>query len=252
MKHLRKIAMLIIAVIMVAAIAVGICVIYAVRNVNVTLLSYSADSEAEEELSGVKESVLSVCRGRLISSVNGEEVSSGLSEDYVLESFEKVLPCTLNITVRQRREVFAVYDGEIYSMYDNSGKFMRSAENNENFYDGAPNLILTGTESEEDIKEVASVCAIFQSKENFSSLRAAVRQVELYKPQATVSTAVDRITFRLWCGLSIEIRDYSRNTDEKIKKVYKLFCSLKPEQKLRGCIYCLADVNANATYNPNA
>ena len=134
MKHLRKIATLIIAVIMVAAIAVGIGVIYAVRNVNVTFLSY-ADDNAETKILTVKESVLSNCRGRLISSISEEDVSSVLADDCFLESFEKVLPCTINITVQQRREVFTVFDGETYSTYDDVGKFMRTAEKNENSYD---------------------------------------------------------------------------------------------------------------------
>lgn len=251
MKHLRKIATLIIAVIMVAAIAVGIGVIYAVRNVNVTFLSY-ADDNAETKILTVKESVLSNCRGRLISSISEEDVSSVLADDCFLESFEKVLPCTINITVQQRREVFTVFDGETYSTYDDIGKFMRTAEKNENSYDGAPNLIITGTDGDNDIKTVAAVCAIFKSEENFGSLRAAVKQVELYKSQTTITTDSDRLTFRLWSGLSIEIRDFTQHTAEKIKKAFKLFDRLEPEQTLRGCIYCLADVNAEATYNPNA
>ena len=135
MKHLRKIGILIIAIIIAAAVAVGICVIYAVRNVNVTLLSYP-DEEANlnSEILAVKEEVLKKMRGRVISSISEEDVSLCLDDDYFLESFEKVYPCTINITVQQRREVFAVYDGdnENYSVYDDSGKFLRTAEDNRN------------------------------------------------------------------------------------------------------------------------
>ena len=143
MKHLRKIGILIIAVIMVAAIAVGICVVYAVRNVNVTLLSTDIDEEnLNSKIQSVKQGVLDKVRGRIISSVNEEDVSTCLEDDYYLESFEKVLPCTINITVKQRREVFAVYDGENYSAYDESGKFLRVSESNANSRDGEPNLII--------------------------------------------------------------------------------------------------------------
>ena len=82
MKHLRKIGILIIAIIIAAAVAVGICVIYAVRNVNVTLLSYP-DEEANlnSEILAVKEEVLKKMRGRVISSISEEDVSLCLDDD---------------------------------------------------------------------------------------------------------------------------------------------------------------------------
>ena len=245
MKHLRKIGILIIAIIMVAAIAVGICVVYAVRNVNVTLLSTDADEENfNSKIQSVKQGVLDKVRGRVISSVNEDDVSSCLEDDYYLESFEKVYPCTINITVQQRREVFAVYDGENYSAYDESGKFLRVSESNVNSRDGAPNLIIEGADSDADIKEVASVCAIFKGcTKDKSLLRSLVEKVTLYRPQATSS--FDTVTFKLWCGLSIEIWDYSKFTSEKISKAYKLFDSLSPEQKLKGSIISRIDADGN-------
>ena len=247
MKHLRKIGILIIAVIMVAAIAVGICVVYAVRNVNVTLLSTDVDEEnLNSKIQSVKQDVLDKVRGRVISSVNEDDVSACLEDDYYLESFEKILPCTINITVQQRREVFAVYDGENYSAYDESGKFLRVSESNANSRDGEPNLIIEGTGSDADIKEVASVCAIFKScTKDGSLLRSVVEKVTLYKSQTTLDIDTDKIIFKLWCGLSIEIWDYSKFTSEKIAKAYKLFDSLSPEQKLKGSIISRIDANGN-------
>lgn len=248
MKHLRKIGILIIAVIMVAAIAVGICVIYAVRNVNVTFSSYSDDEEnSNSKIIAIKEAVLEKVRGRVISSVNEEDVAYCLADDYgdyYLESFEKVYPCTINITVQQRREVFAVFDGRNYSVYDDSGKFLRVSESNVNPCDNSPNLIIDGVKGEDEIKEVADVCAIFKScTENGFSLRTLVEKVTLYKSQAT--TSFDVITFKLRCGLSIEIWDYSKFTYEKISKAYEEFVSLSPEQKLKGSIISRIDEDGN-------
>ena len=257
MKHLRKIGILIIAIIIAAAVAVGICVIYAVRNVNVTLLSYP-DEEANlnSEILAVKEEVLKKMCGRVISSISEEDVSLCLDDDYFLESFEKVYPCTINITVQQRREVFAVYDGdnENYSVYDDSGKFLRTAEDNRNSYDDAPNLLLEGTELEEDIKELASVCAIFKScTEGASSLRSAVEKVTLKKSHSSLSGAGDKVVFNLWCGLSIEIHDYQKLTDEKISKAYKYFRNLSTDQKLKGIIYSFVrDGEINVEYRANS
>lgn len=248
MKHLRKIGILIISVIMVAAIAVGICIIYAVRNVNVTVSSYSnGEEDSNSKITAIKEIVLKKVRGRVISSVNEDDVASCLADgygDYYLESFEKIYPCTVNITVQQRREVFAVYDGRSYSVYDDSGKFLRVSENNVNPYDDSPNLIIDGVNDEDEIKEVAAVCSIFKScTENGSSLRTLVEKVTLYKSQAT--TSFDIVTFKLRCGLSIEIWDYSKFTDEKISKAYEEFGILSPEQKLKGSIISRIDENGN-------
>ena len=255
MKHLRKIGILIIAVIMAAAVAVGICVVYAVRNVNMTFLNYSDSQEtSSSEMLAIKESVLEKVRGRVISSVGEEDVASCLDDGYFLESFEKVYPCTINITVQQRREVYSVFDGENYSTYDETGKFMRTAENGLNFFDGAPNLILEGTNGEEDIKEVAAVCAIFKSYSENSALRSALEKVTLSKSQTSIAVDSDKIVFGFWCGISIEIQDYTKYTSEKISKAYKYFKELSPEQKLKGRIYCLIDENGEfvTTYNANA
>jgi len=255
MKYLRKIGILIIAVIMVAAIAVGICVVYAVRNVNVTYLSYSdGEDDVNSEILSIKQSVLGKVRGRVISSVGEEDVLSCLDDDLFLESFEKVYPCTVNITVRQRREVYAVFDGENYLTYDDGGKFMQVSEANVNSFDGAPNVVLEGTEGENDVKAVAAVCAVFRSEENFGSLRSAVEKVVLRKSQSSVGSDSDKIIFGLWCGLSIEIQDYNKYTSEKISKAYKHFCNLSSEQKLKGRIYSYTDGSGElkVTYDANA
>lgn len=252
MKHLRKISALVIALIMVASIAIGIGVIFSVRNINVALQSYADGDENVREV--VKQEVLSSCKGRMISAVSEEDVINCLGEGYTLESFEKVLPCTINITVRQRREAFAVLNGETYLMYDETGLLMRTAETNENAFDLSPNVILEGTETEEDVKAVAEVSEIFKSQSNFSSLRSLVDKIVFYKSRTSVSVEKDRITFYLRCGISVEINDFSQQTSEKISKAHKRFKELAGEQILSGRIYTFtnADGEVVATYNPNA
>lgn len=240
MKYLGKIATVIIAIILAVLIAVGICVIYSVRNVNVTLLGYGENrAENEEEISVVKQSVMQKVRGRVISSVGEGDVYSCLDESYTLESFIRVYPCTINIIVKQRREVFAVYDGdvEIYFLYDEAGNFLRTSDKNINTGDGAPNLKVKGTESAEDIKTVAEVCAMFGSSDNFNALRSLLEEVELVKRRTSISTDNDRLIFSLWCGLNIEIQDYQMRTAEKISAAYGRFTRLANEQKQSGTVY---------------
>lgn len=240
MKYLGKIGAVIIAVLMATAIAVGIGVIYAVRNVNVTLLSYDGtDYENRTEIAAVKNSVLEKCRGKVISSVSEDEVVACIDDGYVLESFIKVYPCTVNIIVRQRRETFAVYNGTEYTTYDENGKFMRTTGENSNDRDGAPNLILEGTENGAEIEELAQICSMYRSRENFNSLRASVERIEIVKSKSSIVTDSDRLKIYMWCGLMLEIQDYKQHTEEKISKAYKCFAALSGEQKLTGTIYAI-------------
>ncbi len=254
MKHLKKIAALVLAVVMAAAVAIGIGVIFAVRNINVTLLSYtSGEDEAKNEISSLKQNVAEKCKGRVISFVSEEDVVSALDENYTLEVFEKIFPCTLNLTLKQRREVFAVEDGERFAMYDDSGSLMRYAEANINSTDDSPNVLVTGAETVGDMVTTAEICKIFQDSSNFAALRSVVESVALYKSKTNISTDKDKITFYLRSGLKIEVQDYGNAVNEKISKAYKLFCSLSGEQKLSGKIYALSDMNGETvtTYDAN-
>lgn len=258
MKYLRKISALLIAVIMLAAIAIGIGVIFSVRNVNVTLLSYSCETDsdaANKKIEEFKSSILKEVRGSVISSVKEERVAAALSdESYLIESFEKVYPCTLNVTVKERLEAFAVVEEDAsYSVYDENGIILRKVSTEEeafNRVDGAPNTYLEGVKSEEDVKSVAAVCAIFKVK--FSALRSVAEKVVLYKAQSNLEK--NRITFFLRCGVKLEVQDYTVLTAEKIEAGYDCFARLTGEQKLGGTIYAYTTVEnqVSATYDKNA
>lgn len=256
MKHIRKIVALAIAVVLVAAVLIGLGVIFSVRNVNVTLLSYSCEQDsddAQNKIAEFKGKILSEVRGTVMVFVHEDEVSAAIGDgDFVLESWEKVYPCTINVTVRERREVFAVSNGdETYSVYDETGLFLRRAETAEDAYnrvDKSPNLLIEGADNDEDIKRVADICSIFRSK--FMSLRSVAEKVVLSKAQSQLER--DGVTFYLRCGVSIEIFDCGVLTEEKIEAGYNEFTSLSGERKLGGKIYCYAvegEVQANYTQN---
>lgn len=252
MKFLRKTATLLITVIFIAAFAIGIGVIFSVRNVNVSLLSYEfeADSKgAYDKISEIKQNILAECRGTVIMFVGEEDVLSHVDDGYVLDSFERVYPCTLNITLRQRIDTFAVEKGERYSVYDESGVYLFDCDSVINSIDEAPNIIVEGADNSSDINTIASVCALFKGR--FSSLRSSVERVKLEKAQTAL--AQDKVIFVLRCGIIIEIQDYARYTAEKIGEAYREFSSLTGEQKLKGTIYCFEDLNGNIvrTYDQN-
>lgn len=249
MKYLRKIVWLIIAVVFFAAVIIGMGVIFSVKNVNVTLNSYSYSawenmSEEEEikavaEIDVIKNTVLKSYGGKLMFYVKQEELSEIFDGTfYVFESCEKVYPCTLNITVKERREVFAISDTNgTYSTYDSLGILMRSGlslDEAANNIDRAPNVLLNGISTDEQIKSVANVASIFTQK--FSALRSIVEKIDLQPRQGN-------LVFTLRCGISVYVADYAVRTEEKIGAAYDKFLSLSGEEKLSGIIYVVVEID---------
>lgn len=252
MKFLRSITILLITVIFLAAFAIGIGYIFSVKNVNVTLLSYEYDKDsngAKQEISSIKEGVLNVCYGNVIAFVDENEIINCVDEGYIVESVEKIYPCTINLTVKQRQEVYIVSKGEIYSVYDGDGNYLKDSDTYLNSLDNAPNVIIEGTKSQQDIVTAASLGGKF--KERFGSIRSTVEIIRLENAETTF--AKDKVTFILRCGIKIEVQDYNDGLTEKIDEAFREFSSLTGEQKLKGTIYCFRDINGNITrtYNSN-
>ena len=142
-------------------------------------MSY-ADDNAETKILTVKESVLSNCRGRLISSISEEDVSSVLADAVFWKASKRFCLARLILPFSKDGKFSLSLTGKLIRLTTTLASLCARPKKNENSYDGAPNLIITGTDGDNDIKTVAAVCAIFKSEENFGSLRAAVKQVELY------------------------------------------------------------------------
>lgn len=247
MKYLRKIIWLIIAVVFLASVIIGMGVIFSVKNVNVTLNSYSysaldemtkeEEKEVLAEIESIKNDVFEKYGGTLMSYVNQEDLAKIFDDTfYILESFEKVYPCTINLTVKERREVFAISDENgNYSTYDSSGTLMRSNIGSDealNNIDKAPNVFINGTTTDKQIRSVASVASIFAEK--FSSLRSIVEKIELQEKQGNM-------IFTLRCGISVHIADYEISTADKIEAAYNKFLSLIGEEKLSGTIFVVTE-----------
>lgn len=242
MKHLRKIVWLVIAVAFFASVIIGMGVIYSVKNVNVTLKSYSysawdemtdeEESLALAEINSIKKVVLNKYGGKLISNVDRDELAASFSDTmYILESCEKVYPCTINITVKGRREVFVIANANgTHSTYDSMGVLMRSGISEDeaaNNIDKAPNIFVFGTTTDGQIASVANAASIFAGK--FSSLRSIVKEINLQDRQGN-------LIFELHCGISVQIVDYNVYTEAKIQAAYNEFIKLPGEAKLAGTI----------------
>lgn len=252
MKYIRKIIYAVLCVIMVAALVIGMGVIFAVKNVNVTLISYSYEENSEKAVAQTarfKADILSKTRGTMISFVGDDAVSSAIGDSgYVVVSYEKVYPCTLNVTVRERRETFVVAESEeSYSIYDESGLFLRKADSAEaalNKFDGEPNLAVTSDGANaldgEILQKIASACGVFGQK--FNSARSVLGGVEITRTG---------LTFSFKSGVKLVIYDFGNMIEEKTEAAYNYFCKLSGTQKICGTIYCsmTTEGKVNVTYN---
>ena len=212
--------------------ALIICVgrIFAVKNINVTMITYEPDSS--ESYNKAKDA-LSVFKGESILFLSEKEISETVvGSNYTVTACEKKFPCTINVTVKERLEIFAVSVGGLYSMYDGDGKFLRSSLENINETDGTPNVELTGLTIDK-VQTVATIAEEFKTV--FGGLRSIVKSINL-DSRPDIEGYSDKLTFNLRCGLVIQLDEYHVDYGEKITATYKKFCELSDRQKLGGKI----------------
>lgn len=229
MKYVRNLVALLIGVVFFASIIISFGVIFAVRNINVTLTTYANDysadyDDAKEKLKGFKgESIVFIETADIVGAFEGSA--------YVVESCSKKYPATINVVLKQRLETYAILVGGLYSMYDSDGKFLRRSVSNENVVDGSPNVELTMPV--EKIAEVAAVAAEF--KDNFHALRSIASSISLDENE-NVEGYTDKLVFHLRSGVVVQIDDYMTDYAEKIEAAYKKYESLSDREKLGGTI----------------
>ena len=247
MKYLRKMFTLIIAIAVFAALIICVGRIFAIKNININMITYEDDctesyEKAKEALSTYKgESILFLSEKDLTQKVVGG--------NYVVTSCEKKFPCTITVTVKERLELFAVSVGGRYSMYDNDGEYLRTGDENINVNDGNPNVEIAGIATEQ-MHSIADIATSF--KTSFGGLRSIVRSINL-DSRPGIEGYSDKLIFNLRCGLTVQLDDYTQDYEEKISYAYKKFCSLSDKQKLGGKIraYLVGGENGfiNADYS---
>lgn len=247
MKYIRKIIFTIIAVAFIASIVIGVGVVFAVKNVNVSLNCYSydeGDPQASAEIASYKEKILKKVRGSVIYFVSEDDIAEVIDGDYSLEKIEKVYPCTLNITLKERKETFSVAlpDGR-FALYDENGVLLDGSASKRSDYDVALDL-----KNGESIEKVAELCSVFKGK--FSAFRSMVQSVVLEDATFSSMPYTNTVTFNLRCGISIEIWDYNKIYSEKMDEVYSCFVGLSSNKKTTGKIRCnlTADGELKAMY----
>ena len=244
MKYIRKGIALILIVVFIAAVVIGLGVIFAVRNINICAIGYSnEEGQSSDEFSMAVASIsnsLSSLKGESMIGVNEDDVVSIVEENGYAEfvSVEKVYPCTLNVTVKEKLEVYAVYDRDeaSYSVYDGSFSYITKKSNNVNNLDGASNVLISEI-AEDDYEYVMLVADVIEK--NLSSLRVVVEEFSWYEYNGSTSDAsIDVLTVTLRCGLTLELFNYREDTVAKAERLCDVFSELDENLKLGGTLTC--------------
>lgn len=234
MKNIRRIAVVVLALLFCAAAAVCTGVIFAVRNVNLTYVNYS--DVYNENYAAIKNQ-LDGFKGYNIFSVSEEEVLEIINRndsDHYFETvtFDKVYPCTVNITIKERVERFAVMRESAYDVYDSDGVFIRTSSENKNNVDQSPNILIAGSAvNDQNIEIVSGSCAYLN--EQIGRIRSVLSEVE-FKNESDEEYAT--LVYKLRSGLQIEIVKYDNLLADKLVKAVERFEQLNDSQKLKGKI----------------
>lgn len=227
MKYLRKLVLLLLGVAFLVAALICVGRIFAIKNVNVNLITY--EEEYSESYAEAKKT-LSVYKGESIFFINEKDVAERFAgSNYVVSSCVKRYPCTLNVTIKERLEIFAVSVGGRYSMYDDNGEYMRRDDENIN-EDGSPNVEVTGIATEQ-MSTVANFANMFKTQ--FGGLRSIVESINV-DSRPGIDGYRERMTLNLRCGLVIQFIDYSQDCEEMIAAAHEKFCKLDDKEKLSG------------------
>ncbi|MBO5327569.1 MAG: hypothetical protein J6B04_00180 [Clostridia bacterium] len=250
MGFIRKIIALILTVIFAAALVVCAGIVFAVKNVNVTFKDYTG--KYAEALTLVEDE-LEKYKGLYIFSINGDDIEESVKnlnlDCYVsLVSVERIYPCTVNVVLKERIERYAIYKDNAYLVYDTDGEYVRTTAENKNNADLAPNVLVDGAKTEEEIKFISQIGTLIESK--FNNVRMVVEKIN-YPIDADSEFPKAEVVLR--SGLIIEIVKPTNYLSEKINAAYDLYLSLSDSQKLAGKIrsyeYSSSVVDVRAVYS---
>ncbi len=165
---------------LVAVIAAGLNAVFTVTLVQTDFLVYSADGERE---AASLKAELNKYVGSSTTFLDLDEVR-GVVEAYPcmkVEKLEKKFPSTVEISVSERRETFAVAGGEGYAILDGDGTYLYDRDTLKNRSEGE-NILLEGFpfslsrgQAAEGIEELLSVYEVFA--EHLGEPRANIRSV---------------------------------------------------------------------------
>lgn len=202
---------------LVAVIAAGINAVFTVTLVRTNFSVFSA--EGEREAAQLKEQMDGFV-GKSTTFLNLDEMRA-VADAYPcmrIDSIEKKYPSTVEVTVSERRESFAVMNGQGYAiladdgvyLYDREDPSSRSGGNAILLEDFGLELKAGEMPEAENFKALLSVFSVFE--ETLGSAASSILSVK-YEP----SLVQDAFMIRMREGISIEIVGLGEMVEEKAR-----------------------------------
>lgn len=244
MSYIRKFVAFILSIIFCVALIIGLGVILSVRNVNVEFIKSSPEG-SDEKIIAEYETTLSnfeKIKGSNLLFLSDDDISNYVSnKDYLfILSYEKVFPCSVNIKLKERVELFSYKTDEGFNIYDETGTFLRKSKTNTNSLDASPNVLVDADLSQ--MPFIGTSCTYF--KNSFSSIRNLVESI---KVEESLLDNTNTLTFNFYSGIKIVVADCKNSIEEKIKMAYSEYSSLSEKDKTCGVIRVVASGEDKST-----
>ncbi len=237
-----------------AVIAAGLNVIFTVSYVEASFSTFSV--QGEEDAKSLKKE-LDGFLGDSMTFLDLGDVEATVKKypSFRVESLHKKFPKTVEVVVKERRELFAYETETGFSMIDTEGNCVRVAEENVS-RTGGENILLknfrltvsVGSHTEGDYFD-ALMNAFTGFGYYLNDARANIREVVRYSGNEN-NPLTHRFVVSMQEGVVIEMSNPLSNAEAKAKKAMEVYNELGDVAKMYGCITVAESANGeiNAEY----
>lgn len=203
---------------------------------------YPVSEEGEADSFSLQETLNRDFLGHSTAFLDLREVETAVSRypGFELEDLKKDYPSKLVLTVRERRELFAIKkDDGMFAILDEEGRYLYDKEQNTNRSSGE-NILLEGFRSNfrigekpEDDSFLAAATYVKAFSEQFGSARSDVSAVVLLNTGSAL-VGENYMQIKTRGGVRIDIYDPCSKTQEKANAAVQKYLSLEGAERLCG------------------
>lgn len=241
-------------VLLLAVAAAGLNVIFTVSYIDASFSLYSEQGEKEAE---TLKKELDEFVGDSTTFLKLSEVEKTVEKYpcFRVESVKKKFPKTIEVVVKERRELFAYRTEEGYAMIGADGNCLRMSEDNVS-RTGGENVLLKNFELSVALGERvrgdyfdALVSAFEGFETGIGDAKAIVREVTLFIGGSANNPLTNFFLIEMQEGVVIEMNDPLSMPYEKAKKAVEVYGTLGDVTRMYGCITVAEVMGESGTIN---
>jgi len=224
-----------------AVIAAGLNAVFTITYVKAEFNTFSAEGERD---AGELQAKLDQFVGKSTTFFKLDRVTAAVEEYpcFRLESVGKKFPKTIELTVSERKEMFAVSKENGFSVLDEEGVYLSDREENVS-RTGGENIVLNGFEMSLSAGKLATgnyvgdlLSAFSVFSEQLGEPRANVKSVTLEQHGSGLDPRMNTFNIVMQEGVTIEIHNPSYLPEEKAEEAVNTYLSLKDGDRFYGFI----------------